>query len=484
MTGYLLGVDAGQTATKAVLFDLAGHAVAVGSTRCPTVNPRPRWVERDMDDVWAAAADAIRQCAVDAPGPILAVGIVGHNDGLYLVDDAGRPVRAGITAMDSRACEEVDRWRPLFDELLALTGLVPFEGAPAALAAHLLRHEPSIMDSARWLLFCKDWLRLRLTGEIATDRTEACASFCDVRTGEYSDRALELLGLSGLRDKLPPIRGCSEVVGAVTPEAAERTGLTVGTPVVVGAHDVDGAAIGDGVLHAGQLSLMAGTFSINQVISDSVSTDTRWQARGFLTAGRWLNMSTSPASATNLDWLLRTVTGPIPHDEIDAEIRAVAGDPSDIVFHPFLYGSPHGPGASASFLGLRGWHSRGHLLRALYEGVVCNHRTHVEALREAFPTGPVARLSGGGSRSSVWPQLFADGLGVDIEITDTTEAGARGAAVLAGLGIGVWPDLEAAVVDTVRVDRRFTRDPLGAQRFDDIYARYRQSVQALGAAAG
>jgi L-xylulokinase len=484
VTGYLLGVDAGQTATKAVLFDLAGHAVAVGSTRCPTVNPRPRWVERDMADVWAAAADAIHQCTVDAPGPILAVGIVGHNDGLYLVDDAGRPVRAGITAMDSRACEEVDRWRPLFDELLALTGLVPFEGAPAALAAHLLRHEPSIMDSARWLLFCKDWLRLRLTGEIATDRTEACASFCDVRTGEYSDRALELLGLSGLRDKLPPIRGCSEVVGAVTPEAAERTGLTVGTPVVVGAHDVDGAAIGDGVLHAGQLSLMAGTFSINQVISDSVSTDTRWQARGFLTAGRWLNMSTSPASATNLDWLLRTVTGPIPHDEIDAEIRAVAGDPSDIVFHPFLYGSPHGPGASASFLGLRGWHSRGHLLRALYEGVVCNHRTHVEALREAFPTGPVARLSGGGSRSSVWPQLFADGLGVDIEITDTTEAGARGAAVLAGLGIGVWSDLEDAVADTVRFDRRFTHDPLGAQRFDDIYARYRQSVQALGAAAG
>jgi L-xylulokinase len=190
-------------------------------------------------------------------------------------------------------------------------------------------------------------------------------------------------------------------------------------------------------------------------------------------------MSTSPASATNLDWLLRTVTGPIPHDEIDAEIRAVAGDPSDIVFHPFLYGSPHGPDASASFLGMRGWHSRGHLLRALYEGVVCNHRTHVSSLREAFPTGPVARLSGGGSRSSVWPQLFADGLGVDIEITDTTEAGARGAAVLAGLGIGVWPDLDTAVADTVRVDRRFTRDPLGAQRFDDIYDRYQRSVRAL-----
>jgi L-xylulokinase len=479
VTGYLLGVDAGQTATKAVLFDLAGQAVAVGSTRCPTVNPHPRWVERDMDDVWTAAADAIQQCIADAPGPILAVGIVGHNDGLYLVGANGKPVRAGITAMDSRAHEEVERWRPQFDELLALTGLVPFEGAPSALAAYLLRHEPSVMDSARWLLFCKDWLRLRLTGEIATDRTEACASFCDVRTGEYSDRALELLGLSGLRDKLPPIRGCSDVVGTVTPEAAERTGLAVGTPVVVGAHDVDGAAIGDGILHAGQLSLMAGTFSINQVISDAVSTNIRWQARGFLTPGRWLNMSTSPASATNLDWLLRTVTGPIPHDEIDAEIQAVAADPSDIVFHPFLYGSPHGPGASASFLGLRGWHSRGHVLRALYEGVVCNHRTHVEALRSSFPTGPVARLSGGGSRSSVWPQLFADGLGVDIEITDTTEAGARGAAVLAGLGIGTWPDLDTAVANTVRVNRRFTHDPLAAQRFDDIYSRYQQSVQAL-----
>ncbi|MEV6610830.1 FGGY-family carbohydrate kinase [Kutzneria sp. NPDC051319] len=477
MTGFLLGVDAGQTATKAVLFDLAGRPVASGSTRCSTVNPRPHWVERDMDDVWAAAADAIRQCTVDAPGPILAVGIVGHNDGLYLVDAAGRPVRAGITAMDSRASFEVDGWRPLFDELLALTGLVPFAGSPAALSAHLLRHEPSVMESARWLLFCKDWLRLRLTGEIATDRTEACASFCDVQTGEYSDRALELLGLNVLRDKLPPIRGCSDIAGTVTPDAAERTGLAVGTPVVVGAHDVDGAAIGDGVLHAGQLSLMAGTFSINQVISDAVAVDPRWQARGFLTPGRWLNMSTSPASATNLDWLLRTVTGPIPHDQIDAEILAVAGDPSDVVFHPFLYGSPHGPAASAAFLGMRGWHSRGHLLRALYEGVVCNHRTHVEALRSAFPTAPSARLSGGGSRSSVWPQLFADALDVDIEITDTTESGALGAALLAGLGISVWPDLPTALAATVRVARRFS--PVDPQRFDDLYARYLSTVRAL-----
>jgi L-xylulokinase len=480
--GFLLGVDAGQTATKAVLFDLAGRPVAVGSTRCPTVNPHPRWVERDMDDVWTAAADAIRQCTVDAPGPILAVGVVGHNDGMYAVDAAGRPVRPGITAMDSRAYGEVDRWRPVFDEVLALTGQVPFEASPAALAAHLLRHEPDVMASARWLLFCKDWLRLRLTGEVATDRTEACASFCDVRTGEYSDRALDLLGLSELRDKLPPIRGCDEVVGTVTAEAAARTGLAAGTPVVGGAHDVDGAAIGDGVLHAGQLSLVAGTFSINQVISDSVSTDIRWQARGFLTPGRWLNMSTSPASATNLDWLLRTVTGPVPHDEIDAEILAVSADPSDVVFHPFLYGSPHGPGATASFLGLRGWHSRGHLLRALYEGVVCNHRTHVAALREAFPMASVARLSGGGARSSVWPQMFADGLGVDIEITDTAEAGARGAAVLGGLGVGVWPDLAAAVADTVRVDRRFPVDPVGAQRFDDIYGRYLDLVRALNPA--
>ncbi|GAA0630539.1 FGGY-family carbohydrate kinase [Kutzneria viridogrisea] len=482
MTGYLLGVDAGQTATKAVLFDLTGRAVAVGAARCPTVSPRPRWVERDLNEVWRAAGEAIRGCLGEIdPGQVLAVAVVGHNDGLYAVDAAGEPVRPGITAMDSRAHQEVQRWRTagIFEELLALTGQVPFEASPSALLAHLSAHEPQVLESARWLLFCKDWLRLRLTGEIATDRTEASASFCEVRSGQYSERALELFGLNGIRDKLPPIRGCAEVVGEVTAEAAGFTGLRAGTPVVTGAHDVDAAAVGDGVLSAGQLSLVAGTFSINQVISDAVAVDPRWQARAFLLPGRWLNMSTSPASATNLDWLLRTVIGPVPHEQIDAEIGEVLAERSDVVFHPFLYGSPHGPEASASFLGLRGWHTRGHLLRALYQGVVCNHRTHVGALREAFPMHGTARLSGGGARSSVWPQLFADGLGVDVEITDTEEAGARGAAVLAGIGVGVWPDLDSAVADTVRVRRRFTVDPIGAERFDSHYQRYLDLIGAL-----
>lgn len=261
----VLGVDAGHTVTKAVLFDATGRAVARGSGTVPLKYPQPHWVERDMDEVWQTAFQAIAACLAevgpDAGRAVGAVGLAGHGDGLYAVDGRGRPVRAGIVAMDTRAESVLQEWRgtPVWSRALEVSGTVPFAGSPAALLAWLARHEPGALVQARWLLSCKDWLRLRLTGAVATDPTDASASFTDMRRGGSSPELLDLYGLGALARLLPPVLACGAVSGTVTHEAAALTGLIAGTPVVTGAHDVDAAALGIGGTTPGELCLIAAT---------------------------------------------------------------------------------------------------------------------------------------------------------------------------------------------------------------------------------
>jgi L-xylulokinase len=487
MSQYLLGVDAGNTVVKAVLFDRSGREVAQAAQRGDVSSPRPRWAERDMEAAWATTGGVIAAC-VDRAGvrasEIAAVGLAGHGDGLYLVDEELRPVRPAVLATDSRAHAVLDGWRAagVLNGALALTGTEPGASSPAALCAWFAEHEPQALERARWLLFCKDWLRLRLTGHVATDPTDAAASFCDVRERRYSPEALALFGLPWVKDVLPPILPSEAVAGLVTAAAAAVTGLAEGTPVVCGSHDVHAAATAMGAAEPGVLSMMVGTFSVNQVVSTEVHMDRRWQARPFITADRWLNMATSPSSATNLEWFATRFgpAGPAPYATADAEVQAVLSEPARVIYLPFLYGSADGPGPSAAFTGLRGHHTRGNLLRAIFEGVVCNHRTHVEALREQFLIGPVSRLTGGGARSIVWSQMFADALRLEIQVPECAETGALGAAQIAGVGIGAWRDPGEAARATVRIARRYQPNAADAERFDALYQTYQDVRQVLG----
>lgn len=498
MSGFLLGIDAGQTVTKAALFDLSGRELAVDSAATHSTSPRPRWQERDMDEAWTQTAQAVRCCLAQTgvdPAAVLAVGLAGHSDGVQLIDAAGRPVRPAILATDSRAYAHAAAMRAGAHgaRALELTGQVPAAYSPAAILAWLRENEQEALHRAAYLVFCKDWLRLRLTGQIVTDPSEASAFCTDVHTQRWSEDALQLFGLGELAGLLPPIVDSAAVAGTVTAEAAEATGLCPGTPVITGAHDVAAAAIGIGAAAAGSLSIVMGTFSINQIVAEQPIADPRWQARTFPQPGRWLHMSTSPSSASNLDWALRQFgpwdpAGAPAHDAAIAEAAAVTADEVTAgtagedppVYLPFLYGSPHGPEVGGAFAGLRGWHTRGHLLRAVLEGVVFNHRWHTEALGERFAVRQrPARLCGGGSRSPLWSQMLADTLHTTVEVTDVTEAGARGAAALAGVGAKVYADLAEAVAATVRVVRAYHPDQSTADRLDGRYARYRQVVDAL-----
>lgn len=493
MTPCLLGIDVGLSVTKAVVCDLEGRELGVGEGRSPYDTPRPRWVERDMLGIWEDCVSAIRG-ALEASGvsgaDVLAVGVAGHGDGLYLVDGNGDPVRPAILSLDSRAHEVVERWRGsgLLGEALALTGQHPFAASPAALISWMQEHEPENLGRSRWALFCKDWIKLKLTGEVSTDPTEASASFTDVNTQDYSDAAFRLYGLGGFWEKTPPIVGCAEVAGEVTRRVAGATGLVPGTPVVSGAHDVDGSALGVGSLRPGQLCVVSGTWSINEVVAAAPAVDPRWQCRNFVEPGLWMHMATSPASATNLDWFVRRLCVPeadeadrlgrSPFEFAGAEVETVLEEKAGVIYHPFLYGQPQRSDASAGFFGLRGWHTRAHLLRALFEGVVFNHRAHVDALRSTFPVSEV-RLTGGGIKSDLWLQMFADALGMPVNLANTQESGARGVALCAGVGVGAYGSVGEAVERAVRIVRSYEPDPVRHDSLSETYRTYTALIEAL-----
>lgn len=486
----LLGIDVGLTATKAVLFDTRGTMVRSASALTLEQVPRPHHVERDGEAFWSSLAATLREVTQDRDHHILAIGVSAHGDGLWLVDADGMPVRPGILSLDTRARLDAQQLSagPAGDALLDLTGQQPWPASPATLLHWLSREEPTALERARWMLSTKDLVRHRLTGTIGTDLTEASVSFTDMRTQDYTAEAFNLYGLGDLAGLAPPIALPTDVVGTVTEAAAAATGLPAGTPVVAGLHDVDAGAIGAGAIQPGQLTVIAGSFSINEVISDKPRADNRWCARSFVTPGRWMSMALSPASSTNLEWFVRKLCrrdveaaksqGIDPYWFVDEEVGAVAPDDSRVTVLPYLYGSPQPEDASAAYVGLRAWHSRGHLLRGVYEGIAFNHRQHVDALADGFPIDEI-RLIGGVTRSRIWPQILADTLNRSIVVPTVAECGALGTAMCAAVGAGVHPDLTAAGDAMGGATRVVHPVADQAARLDQAYTDYQELVTAL-----
>jgi L-xylulokinase len=489
----LLGIDNGLTVTKAVVFDEDGRQLSVARRRVPQSMPVPRWVERDMAGLWQATAEAIREAVAASGRPardIKAVAATAHGDGLYLLDNERRPLGPGILSLDSRAGAVISRWEAenVAAEALAETGQTPHVSAPSALLAWIKQNQPERFGRIGHILACKDWLRFCLTGVVGTDRTEASTSFTNVYSQGYSARALAIYGLDKLGDALPPISHSADVVGAVTREAARVTGLAEGTPVASGLHDVTASALGIGGHEDDVVSIVAGTYSINEVVSTAPKLDPRWFCRNAIAPGRWNNMSISPASAANYDWFLDTLcqrdqaeaagAGGSIHTALGGEIEAALQRPSTLLFHPYLFGSPHGDIASGSFVGLHGWHDRGDMLKAVLEGIVFNHRYHVEALREGFACRQV-RLTGGVSRNSAFAQMFADVLDLPVTVTAVDEAAAFGAALCAGAAVGLFPSPQEGARAAVGAGHVYQPDPSHSLRYAERYAIYDGIAEAL-----
>lgn len=448
----ILGIDSGLTVTKAVVFDIDGRVLSVARRRIPQIIPRPRHVERDMELMWTATAEAIREAVggMGRPaGDIVAIAATAHGDGIYLLDQHSRPLGPAILSLDTRAVDIADRWNSgdVAAHSLSLTGQRPHASAPSAILRWIKDNEPEHFSGIAHFMAAKDWLRYRLCGTIGTDRTEASTSFTDVQSQAYSEATFALFGLEALWNKRPPIASSVDIVGHVTGSTAQQTGLLAGTPVVAGLHDVTASALGIGGYGKDVVAIVAGTYSINETVSNKPVIDARWFCRNGILPGEWNNMSISPASTANYDWFIERLcaeetkaaeqAGESIHALMAEEFAVSANEASSVIFHPYLFGSPFAGASSAGFFGLNAWHNRGDIIRAIIEGIAFNHRIHIDALRDGFPL-KTARLTGGISRNPAIAGLFADVLGMPVAATKTEEAAAWGAALCAGAGVGIY----------------------------------------------
>jgi L-xylulokinase len=494
---YLIGIDNGLTLSKAALFDLEGRTVRVASRKIEVQYPRPGYTERDMDHVWRKTAEAIREVIEAAgidPRDVLAVGNSGHGNGLYVLDREGRAFRPSIASMDGRAPEIVEEWmRPggVRDQAFPYTLQSCWAGQPSVLLAWLKRHEPDGYRRIGKVLLCTDYVKYCLTGEHTTDYSIVSgSSLFDSPNRAFSRELLEIYGIPELFEAMPrPVWG-HEIAGTVTPEAARQTGLAAGTPVSGGLFDIDAAAIGSGVIGEGILCLIAGTWSINQVITGEPIVDRRLFLCSLYTVpGMWLTLEASPASATNLEWFVNNfcfeekqealARGISVYEVCNEKVASLAPGSTDIIFHPYLFGSDVQATARAGFYGLGAWHTKTHMLRALYEGVVYGHMNHIEKLRAAGARMETARMTGGGSHSHVWTQMFSDALEIPIEVPEGAEVAARGAAMAAGIGAGVYRDYADAVAKVVQVERVHLPNPEATPHYRARFQEYKAILEAM-----
>lgn len=493
---YLLGIDNGGTMSKAALFSIEGIEIACAARKVQVIELHEGWSERDANGVWdrtAAAINEVIEISGIDPKEIVAIACTGYGNGAYLVDAAGQPVRNAINSTDRRATRYVERWlaEGVHDNVLPKTAQCLWAAQPNALLAWLRDHEPQTLEKAAWLLFAKDFIRSQLTGEIWAERTDMSASsLMNVVTGEYDDEVLELFGISEMKRLLAPLKNSHDLCGTVTAKAAAKTGLMEGTPVAGGMFDIDACGLASGMVDAGQMSLVAGTWGNNQYISQEPLVDKElFMTSCYSIPGWYLMLEGSPTSASNLEWFvdrflqaerrLANEQGRSVYDQCNEAVASIAPEDSAVIFLPFLYGTNAKSAAKSSLLGLESQHTRAHVVRAIYEGIVFAHTHHLHRLLSFRDRPACIRLTGGVARSEVWVQLFADCFQIPVEIPAGTELGALGAAIAAAVSVGVYPDFRRAVACMTRVDRRYEPNPEKAAVYREKYAQYKRAVMAL-----
>jgi L-xylulokinase len=488
----LLGIDCGNTVIKAALFTTEGRELAVHAESVDTLRPAPGFAETDMRMHWQQCSSAIRAVLAESgidPASIVGIGTSGHGNGLYTLDREGKPLKA-IQSMDTRAEQQLATGDLDHTAILALNHQGIWAAQTPVLLRWLKTFEPATYQQIGTAFLCKDYVGYCLTGERGSDFTDMSGcGMLDFEQGSYSSRLLSCFDLADAEASLPPLRHSTDVLGRVTEAVAELTGLKAGTPVVAGLFDVVASALGSGVERTGQASIIAGTWSCNQAVVETLPAPGSIFMPSQFDQTRFLAIESSATSTANLEWFIREFCAAEMHqaqakgcsvyDVISEQLKRIELPSDQPLFHPYLYGAGQAAQARAGFYGITGWHDRSSLLYALFEGVVFGHRQHIERLMAAGVPFHSATLTGGGARSRYWTQLFADILGIEIHTAAGSETGALGAAIAAGTGSGVFASYaEGCAAMTERLDS-FSPRPELTTYFDQRYQWFVELWQTL-----
>jgi xylulokinase len=485
---HVIGLDSSTTATKAVLIDEGGAVVGIGIAEYDYSVPRPLWSEQDPALWWDGTIAAIRSVLATtgvAGDDVVAIGLTGQMHGAVLLDAAGEVLRPAILWNDQRTADACDEIRRAVgpDRLIAVTGNDALPGFTAPKLVWVRDHEPDVWARIAHVLLPKDYVRLRLTGAYALDKADGAGTILfDLAARDWSPEILAALGIDPAW--MPPTFEGPAVTGTVTGDAAALTGLRAGTPVVAGGGDQSANAVGVGAVSVGTVALSLGTSGVVFATTDRPTTDRRGQVHAFCHAvpGRWHLMTVMLSAAGSLRWFRDALAPGVAFGDLAAEAGDVPAGSDGLLFLPYLTGerSPHpDPLARGAFVGLTVSHDRRHLTRAVLEGVAYGLRDGLDQMIEAgMPEPTQVRASGGGTASAVWRQILADVLRTEIATVDTTEGAAYGAGLLAAVGAGWFPTVEAAAGALVTATPVASPGP-DVARYTEAHAIYRDLYPAL-----
>jgi xylulokinase len=480
----LLGMDLGTTSLRALVLNTEGAVLGQASAPYPTAQPHPGWTEQEPEDWWQASRSALSDLrARGLLAQVKAIGLTGQMHGSVFLDRRHRVLRPAILWNDQRTAAEAAQIEERVGQrrLLTLTGNRALTGFTAPKVLWLRRHEPHLFRSLRHLLLPKDYLRLRLTGELATDVADASGTLLfDVRARQWSAQVMRALDLDdGL---LPAALESPAVSGDVTASAAADLGLPDGTPVVAGAGDQAAGAVGAGAVSPGVVMVSIGTSGVVFTAAERPAVERRGRLHAFCHAvpGLWHVMGVMLSAGGSFAWLASTLGKSEEHLSEVARLSAPAA--GGLLFLPYLSGerTPHAdPLARGAFVGLTASHGPRDLARAVMEGVAFGLRDCLELVRALRLPVQEVRLIGGGARSPLWKQIVADVFGLPILGLKAEEGAAYGAALLAGVGAGLWRDVPEACRAVVRTAGLVEPEPQVTRLYDDLYARYRDLYPKL-----
>jgi xylulokinase len=485
----LLGIDLSTTGAKALLIDEEGTVVASVTTPLGLSNPKPLWSEQEPRDWWQATTQSIRRALSEANASgadIKAIGLTGQMHGLVLLDERGDVLRPAILWNDQRSGKECDEIRARVgrERLIQITGNDALTGFTAPKILWVERHEPEIYRRARHVLLPKDYVRYRLTGRFAMDKADGSGTILfDLAKRNWSPEILDTLNIPA--EWLPETFEGPEVTGDVASDAVNETGLRAGTPVVAGGGDQAAGAIGVGAVRPGILALTLGTSGVVFAATESPLIEPQGRLHAFCHAlpNRWHLMGVMLSAAGSLQWYRDALAPELSFEELVAEAAQIPAGSEGLLFLPYLSGerTPYpDPLARGAWVGLTVRHRRGHLTRAVLEGVAFGLKEGFSLMQSAG-LGAIeqVRVSGGGAKSVLWRQILADVLGAELVTVNTTEGAAYGAALLAGVAAGAWPDVESACAQTIKTTAHVSPDETSVARYERMYQQYQGLYPAL-----
>lgn len=433
-----LAIDAGTTNIKAALINGEGDLLAMVSCGTQVLTPFEDASEMDMQALWQQLCQLLQELKAkatpDAWAAIASLGISGQGEGMWPVDQNGRPVRNAILWNDNRAKSLQLHNREQIAQYCIDQHATPiYPGSFPLIMRWLKENEPQSYQDTAWVLHCKDWLNFCLTGEIATDYSDASTADIHVINKEYLHELLELLDIPEVTPKLPPLRPSTHIIGKVTPQASRQTGLPEGLPVIAGALDMAATALGAGVSHTGDGCSILGTTLSNQILIEASQVDHSDTCGSILCSvlpNRYLRVMAGLNGTCTMDWAKQILAPELSYKELDKALEELPGGSKGILYHPYIYGerAPFKDSfACGGFYGLKAHHNRLHMMRAVYEGMIY-------AMMDCYHHLPQVEgriyLSGGGANSDLLCRMVANALGKQVLRSQRKELGLYGIAAV------------------------------------------------------